>query len=199
MAENINERSDDQFFFTMVEELGVLAMHESGWNREVNIVSWNGRPSKVDIRDWSPGHKRMSKGVTLRVDEALRMTQILIERLDPSGKRRRNLPPVRPPQNRAQSGEQRQPQRPQRQHQQQVQPHPQPQAQSEFREEPRYQESEQHYRDNNDEITDAPMDEPEIGAAGADNLWDEPDWSEDENAEEEFGQEPEQEANNIAA
>ena len=40
------------------------------WTKEVNIVSWNHRPPKVDIREWSEDHSRMSKGITLTEDEA---------------------------------------------------------------------------------------------------------------------------------
>lgn len=126
MADNLQERPNDQVFFTMVEQMGVLSMHDSGWNREVNIVAWNGRPAKIDIRDWSPGHKRMSKGITLTEEEALRMSQILIRRLDPNGRKRSNMPLVRPPQTRYQSGEENQSQpghrqRPQRSQQLQTQ------------------------------------------------------------------------------
>ena len=58
------------FEYNITEELGVLSENpSSGWRREVNYVSWNGRPAKVDIRDWSPGHEKMNKGVALSPEE----------------------------------------------------------------------------------------------------------------------------------
>lgn len=52
------------------EHICVLANKENGWRRELNLVVWNGKePPKYDIRDWSPTHERMSRGITLYSDE----------------------------------------------------------------------------------------------------------------------------------
>ena len=50
--------------FEIVEELGVLSTSAKGWTKELNLVSWNGRPPKYDIREWSPDHEKMGKGLT---------------------------------------------------------------------------------------------------------------------------------------
>lgn len=55
--------------FEIVEELGVLAAYQTGWRKEVNLVSWNGGVPKYDIRDWAPDHDRMSRGITLHEKE----------------------------------------------------------------------------------------------------------------------------------
>lgn len=41
--------------------------------QEVNIVSWNEGPAKIDIRDWSENHEKMSRGITLTADEMQRL------------------------------------------------------------------------------------------------------------------------------
>ena len=51
--------------FEITEELGILSENEKGWRKELNLVSWNEREPKYDIRDWNPSHERMSKGITL--------------------------------------------------------------------------------------------------------------------------------------
>ena len=79
---NNNQNRDSAISFRVIEQLGVLERHKSGWNREVNIVSWNGHPPKFDIRDWDPDHERMSRGITLYEREAIKLTQILARRLD---------------------------------------------------------------------------------------------------------------------
>lgn len=56
--------------FTIRQKIGILAVYQSGWRKEVNLVEWNGGPAKVDIRDWDPKHEHMGKGVTLRPEEA---------------------------------------------------------------------------------------------------------------------------------
>ncbi len=56
---------DRDFNFLIEEHLGVINRSDTGWTRELNIVSWNGQAPKYDIRDWDPDHERMSKGITL--------------------------------------------------------------------------------------------------------------------------------------
>ena len=58
------------FSFEIVERIGVLSTNPSGWTKEFNIVAYNGGAPKYDIRDWSPDHKKMGKGITLTKDEA---------------------------------------------------------------------------------------------------------------------------------
>lgn len=55
--------------FEIVEHIGVLSTGSKGWNKELNLVSWNGREPKYDLREWSPEHDKMGKGVTLSKDE----------------------------------------------------------------------------------------------------------------------------------
>jgi len=65
------------FEFDIVEEIGVLSESRRGWTRELNLVSWNGADPKYDIRDWSPDHERMGKGISLSVDEFNALKEIL--------------------------------------------------------------------------------------------------------------------------
>ena len=55
--------------FEIKETLGVLSENAKGWTKELNRVSWNDYAPKYDIREWSPDHTRMGKGVTLTDEE----------------------------------------------------------------------------------------------------------------------------------
>ncbi len=55
--------------YEIKECLGVLSENAKGWTKELNLISWNGREPKYDIREWSPDHTRMGKGVTLSDEE----------------------------------------------------------------------------------------------------------------------------------
>lgn len=57
------------FNYEIIEELGVLSESPTGWTKELNLVSWNDRPAKYDIRDWSPDHEKMGKGLTFTKEE----------------------------------------------------------------------------------------------------------------------------------
>ena len=58
-----------EFKFEIVEHLGVLSTSPNGWTKELNRVSYNGAEPKFDLRSWSEDHEKMSKGLTLSVDE----------------------------------------------------------------------------------------------------------------------------------
>ncbi len=63
--------------FDVVKHFGVLSEEKTGWKKEVNLVSWNGRAPKIDIRDWAPGHEKMGKGITLTPEEAKNLIELL--------------------------------------------------------------------------------------------------------------------------
>ncbi|NLN82111.1 MAG: hypothetical protein GX136_06175 [Clostridiales bacterium] len=65
--------------YEVVKSLGVISQSSSGWTKELNLVSWNDRDPKYDIRDWSPDHTKMGKGVTLSADEIILLRDLLNE------------------------------------------------------------------------------------------------------------------------
>ena len=62
--------------FEITKELGVISETSKGWTRELNMVSWNEREPKYDIRDWSPDHTRMSKGVSRTEEEMEKLVEL---------------------------------------------------------------------------------------------------------------------------
>lgn len=67
--------------YEIKKTLGVLSESAKGWKKELNLISWNGKEPKYDIRDWDPSHEKMGKGVTLTDDELERLRNILNEML----------------------------------------------------------------------------------------------------------------------
>lgn len=63
--------------FEITKRLGVLSENAKGWTKELNLVSWNDREPKYDLREWSPEHDRMGKGITLSDDDILELKDIL--------------------------------------------------------------------------------------------------------------------------
>jgi len=72
------------FKYEITKSLGVLSVSTKGWQKEVNLVSWNERQPKLDIRDWGPEHSKMGKGISLNVGESAKLKDILDEMLLPS-------------------------------------------------------------------------------------------------------------------
>ena len=73
----VNNDYDRDVTFEIIDHLGVLATYPTGWRKELNLVSWNDREPKYDIRDWAPEHAKMGKGVTLSADEAVELKNLL--------------------------------------------------------------------------------------------------------------------------
>jgi len=63
--------------YEITEHLGSLGENARGWARELNMVSWNDREPKYDLRDWSPDHSRMGKGLTMTADEVAALRDLL--------------------------------------------------------------------------------------------------------------------------
>ena len=66
-----------EFTYKIIQHLGVLSESSKGWKRELNLVSWNGAEPKYDIRDWSPEHDKMGKGISRSVEELDELKSIL--------------------------------------------------------------------------------------------------------------------------
>lgn len=63
--------------YEIQETIGVISESNKGWKKELNLISWNEREPKYDLRDWAPEHDKMGKGITLTVDELKSLREIL--------------------------------------------------------------------------------------------------------------------------
>ena len=59
-----------EFEYEIIETIAVLSRSPKGWTKELNIISWNGREPKYDIREWAPDRAKMGKGITISKEEA---------------------------------------------------------------------------------------------------------------------------------
>jgi hypothetical protein len=69
-----------EFKYEIVERIAVLSESSKGWTKELNLISWNGREAKYDIREWSPDNEKTGKGVTLTDEEILQLKNALMGR-----------------------------------------------------------------------------------------------------------------------
>lgn len=63
--------------FEVTKNLGVIGEGSKGWKKELNLVSWNDRKAKADIREWDEFHEKMGKGVTLTKEELKELKNLL--------------------------------------------------------------------------------------------------------------------------
>lgn len=64
--------------YEIVKQIGVLSTTKAGWQKELNIISWNSGAPKFDLREWAPEHSKMGKGITLSQDEAWELAKLLV-------------------------------------------------------------------------------------------------------------------------
>ena len=66
--------------FTITKNIATLSTNpKTSWTKELNLVSWNDRAPKYDLRDWSPDHTKMWKGVTMTEEEFLKLKKDLMD------------------------------------------------------------------------------------------------------------------------
>ena len=63
--------------YEIVKEIAVLSKGDSGYTKEINLISWNGREPKYDIRSFSTNREKCGKGITLNADEAAALLEAL--------------------------------------------------------------------------------------------------------------------------
>jgi hypothetical protein len=71
------ENKMSEIKFEIIQKIGVLSKTASGWEKQLNLISWNDRDPKYDIREWSPDGEKMGKGVTLSKEELASLKELL--------------------------------------------------------------------------------------------------------------------------
>ena len=63
--------------YEIIEKVGELSRSPSGWGKELNLISWNDREPKYDLRDWSGDRSKLGKGVTMTREELSALKNLL--------------------------------------------------------------------------------------------------------------------------
>ena len=68
--------------YEIVKEIAVLSTGDSGYTKELHLISWTGKEPKYDIRSFSPNREKCGKGITLNADEAAALLKALQKELN---------------------------------------------------------------------------------------------------------------------
>lgn len=77
MKKIITKTRTSEIDYKIMQNFGTLSLGTNGWKTELNMVSWNGNPAKLDIRAWNEDHSKMGKGITLTPAEMKNLKEIL--------------------------------------------------------------------------------------------------------------------------
>lgn len=74
----VKVRKNQEVKFNIKKKIGVISRNaDSGWTKEINLVSWNNGEPVYDIRSWSPKREKAGKGVTMTKAEVVELLKIL--------------------------------------------------------------------------------------------------------------------------
>ena len=65
----------------VIKKIALISGTETGFRKELNFISWNGKEPKIDLRTWSPEGIAL-KGLTLTEDEAKELCKALNNMFD---------------------------------------------------------------------------------------------------------------------
>jgi hypothetical protein len=68
-----------EFKFEITKHIAVLSESAKGWTKELNLISWNNREPKYDLREWDLDHEKMGKGITLSNEDMKNLKKALDE------------------------------------------------------------------------------------------------------------------------
>jgi hypothetical protein len=71
------EKAKTEIKFEIVKTVGTISEGSKGWKKELNIIKWNDRDPKYDLRDWAPDRTKMGKGITLTKEEVVKLKELL--------------------------------------------------------------------------------------------------------------------------
>ncbi|MEL7623074.1 MAG: PC4/YdbC family ssDNA-binding protein [Clostridiales bacterium] len=65
--------------YEVLDKLGVLSESPRGWTKELRLINWNNRGPRYDLREWSPGDKKASRGITMSLKEMRVLQEAMME------------------------------------------------------------------------------------------------------------------------
>ena len=68
--------------YEIVKEIAVLSTGDSGYTKEINLISWNGKEPKYRHPQLFPNREKCGKGITLNADEAAALLKALQKELN---------------------------------------------------------------------------------------------------------------------
>ena len=63
--------------YEVVDKIGIVSEGSNGWNKELNLISWNDREPVYDIRTWTLDHSDYGKGVTITQGEMKKLQDLI--------------------------------------------------------------------------------------------------------------------------
>lgn len=82
MAERRERKEMQKITCEVIEHVATISEASNGFSLELNKISYDGKPAKLDLRRWKAllrGDKKMLKGVTLTREEAEALRDALNE------------------------------------------------------------------------------------------------------------------------
>lgn len=69
-----------EFKYIILKEIGIVSVNKNtGWTKEFNIISWNNKKPKLDIREWGNNHEKIGKGISISLEELGEILELFLK------------------------------------------------------------------------------------------------------------------------
>ena len=78
-------KDQSNYNFKLLENIGVVSEKPNGWTLELNIVSFNGRDARYDLREWRNDHTELRTGARFSESDLKPLMELIGKYLEESG------------------------------------------------------------------------------------------------------------------
>lgn len=78
-------KDQSNYNFKILENIGVVSEKPNGWTLELNIVSFNGRDARYDLREWRNDHTELRNGARFSESDLKPLMELIRKHLEESG------------------------------------------------------------------------------------------------------------------
>ena len=65
--------------YETIEIVGVLSEGSKGWKKELNLIVWNDKDNRYEIREWNPTHEKIGRGIPFTKYKLMNLNKMLNE------------------------------------------------------------------------------------------------------------------------
>lgn len=79
------KKDQSTYNFKIHEKIGVVSEKLNGWTLELNVVSFNGRDAKYDLREWRNDHTELRTGARFSESDLKPLMELIRKHLEENG------------------------------------------------------------------------------------------------------------------
>ena len=79
------KKDQSNYNFKIHEKIGIVSERPNGWALELNVVSFNGRDARYDLREWRNDHTELRNGARFSESDLKPLMELIGKHLEENG------------------------------------------------------------------------------------------------------------------